>query len=259
MTNILITGGNGYLANALYTALNTNYSVTTVNRNDFDLSNTLQTNKWLSDKYFDVVIHTAIKGGHRLIKDDASVLDTNLKMYYNLLDNQQHYSKFINIGSGAEVYQPHSPYGLSKRVIRESVLGKENFYNLRAYGIFDENEMDTRFIKANITKYIQNKPMEITQDKLMDFFYIKDFTRLVQYYIDNSDVPKESDCCYAESFYLSEITNKINNLSDRRVDINIMNDGVTDKYIGINTPIDLNFVGLDMGIKLVYEKLLCKK
>ena len=126
MTNILITGGNGYLAKALYEALHINYSVTTVSRNDFDLSNTLQTNEWLSGKHFNVVIHTAIKGGHRLIKDGASVLDTNLKMYYNLLDNQQHYTKFINIGSGAEVYQTNSPYGLSKRVIRESVLDKNN-------------------------------------------------------------------------------------------------------------------------------------
>ncbi len=259
MINVLITGGNGYLAKALYTALNTNYSVTTVNRNDFDLSNALQTRQWLFDKHFDVVIHTAIKGGHRLIKDDASVLDTNLKMYYNLLDNQQHYVKFINIGSGAEIHQTNSPYGLSKHVIRTSILDKENFYNLRAYGIFDENEIDTRFIKANVMKYIQNKPMEITCDKVMDFFYMKDFTNLIQYYIDNNDVPKEFDCCYSESFHLSQIANKINKLSNYTVDINIVNEGIVDNYIGINTPIDLNFVGLDNGIKLVYENLLCKK
>lgn len=258
MTKILITGGNGYLAKALYKALHINYSVTTVSRSDFDLSDSFQTNQWLSNKHFDAVIHTAIKGGHRLIKDDASVLDTNLKMYYNLLDNQQHYVKFINIGSGAELHQTNSPYGLSKRVIRESVLGKENFYNLRAYGIFDENEIDTRFIKANVIKYIENKPMQITQDKVMDFFYTKDFASLVQYYIDNNVMPKEFDCCYTESFYLSQIANKINNLSDHTVDINIMNESATDNYIGTSTPIDLNFVGLDAGIKLVYENL-CKK
>jgi nucleoside-diphosphate-sugar epimerase len=259
MTNILITGGNGYLANALYEALHINYSVTTVNRDDFDLSNTLQANQWLSDKHFDIVIHTAIKGGHRLIKDTASVLDTNLKMYYNLLDNKQHYGKFINIGSGAEVYQTNSPYGLSKRIIRESLLDKNNFYNIRAYGLFDENEMDTRFIKASTVKYIQNKPIEITQDKLMDFFYMKDFIKVVQYYIDNNDTPKEFDCCYEESLYLSQIANKINNLSEHKVAINVMNENFADNYVGTNIPIDIKFIGMDAGIKLVYEKLLCKK
>jgi hypothetical protein len=84
---------------------------------------------------------------------------------------------------------------------------------------------------------------------------MKDFTKLVQYYIDTSNPLKEFDCCYSESCYLSQIANKINNLSEHTVGINIMNGGITDNYTGINTPIGLNFIGLDIGIKLVYEKL----
>ena len=259
MNRILITGGNGYIASSLYSELSDIYNITLLTRNDFDLTDSVATKNWFADKQFDVIIHTAITGGNRLVLDDSNVLDNNLKMYYNLLSVSSHYKKFINIGSGAELYAIDTMYGLSKHVIRSSLLERENFYNLRIFAIFDENELDRRFIKANIMKYIQNKPMEITQDKLMDFFYTKDFTKLVQYYIDTSDVPKEFDCCYTESFYLSQIANKINNLSEHKVGINIMNDGITDKYIGINTPINLNFVGLDTGIKLVYENLTCKK
>jgi nucleoside-diphosphate-sugar epimerase len=259
MTKILITGGNGYVGKSLYNSLCHNYSVTSVTRNEFDLIDTSQTNQWFSDKHFDVVIHTAIKGGNRLVTDCASVLDENIQMYYNLLANRQHYDKFINIGSGAEIYAPNSPYGLSKRVIQNSIWDKTDFYNLRVYGVFDENEMNTRFIKANITRYINGKDIIILQDKMMDFFYMKDFISTVRYYIDNVTVPKEFECNYNKSLYLSEIANKINELSHHKVAINVTNNTAGDNYTGGNTPIDIKFLGLDMGIKSVYEKLLCNK
>jgi dTDP-4-dehydrorhamnose reductase len=253
--NILITGGDGYIAKALYSSIGQRYQVTAINRSHVNLENSQRLAEWFDNKHFDVVIHAASKVGGRLVADDISVLDTNLQIYYNLLDNKHHYDKFINIGSGAELYATSSYYGLSKHVIRTSILQKENFYNIRVYGIFDENELDTRFIKANILKYIKGADIEILQDKMMDFFYMKDFTKLVQYYIDVSNPLKEFDCCYSESCYLSQIANKINNLSEHKVGINIMNGGITDNYTGINTPIGLNFIGLDIGIKLVYEKL----
>ena len=100
-------------------------------------------------KQFDVVIHTAVVGGSRLKKEDSSILDQNLKMHYNLLDQQDKYTKFIYFGSGAEVH-PNTPYGLSKFIINQSTKDKPNFHNLRIYGVFDENEWETRFIKTNI-------------------------------------------------------------------------------------------------------------
>jgi hypothetical protein len=130
MTNILITGGNGYVATALHAQLSKIYNVTSVTRNDFDLTNNKQTSKWFEDKHFDVVIHTAISGGNRLHKDSIEVLDNNLKMYYNLLDNSDRFVKLINIGSGAELHATTTPYGLSKHVIRRSVLEKDSYYNL---------------------------------------------------------------------------------------------------------------------------------
>lgn len=255
MAHILITGGNGYIATSVRNVLKDTHMITSISRADFDLADSHQTRAWFGDKFFDVVIHTAINGGSRLRTDATEVLDTNLKMYYNLLDNRGNFGRVINIGSGAELLSVNTSYGLSKHVIRTSLLEKENFYNIRVYGIFDENELDTRFIKANILKYINGVDIEILQDKMMDFFYMKDFTKLVQYYIDTNNPSKEFECCYSESFYLSQIANKINNLSTYKVGINIMNDGITDNYTGINTPLNLNFMGLDTGIKLVYEKL----
>jgi hypothetical protein len=88
---------------------------------------------------------------------------------------------------------------------------------------------------------------------------MKDFISTVRYYIDNVTVPKEFECNYNKSLYLSEIANKINELSHHKVAINVTNNTVGDNYTGGNTPIDIKFLGLDMGIKSVYEKLLCNK
>ena len=115
---ILITGGGGYIAKSIYAALKDDYSIVNPNRQELDLT-CKHSIKSFFDKhgYFDAVIHTAIKGGSRLNVDDWSVLDANLSMYYNLCSKERHFNKFINIGSGAEIYSPDTPYGLSKKAI----------------------------------------------------------------------------------------------------------------------------------------------
>ena len=63
--NILITGGNGYIAKSLSKGLwkgSNRYNITSITRNDFDLSNREATNKWFEGKHFDVIIHTAVVG-----------------------------------------------------------------------------------------------------------------------------------------------------------------------------------------------------
>lgn len=257
MKSILLTGGNGYLAKGLQSALGTQFNITSVTRADFDLSNSHQTNEWFSNRYFDVVIHTAISGGSRLRKDGPEVLDNNIQMYYNLVGNRTHFGRFINIGSGAELYQQDTPYGLSKHVIRQSLLGQEDFYNIRVYAVFDENELPTRFIKMSIRNYINREPIVITQDKYMDFFYMKDFVRLVEHYITSKSPHKETDCTYFSTPSLKGIAEKINTLGYYDVDIQYIAKGLANHYTSHspqrNLPIEV--YGWERGIELTYEAL----
>jgi len=251
---ILITGKNGYVGKSIHSYLYTKYDITTVGRQDFDLTNWGETNKWFEEKQFDVVIHTAVVGGSRLKEEDSSIMDQNLKMYYNLLHQQDKYTKFIYFGSGAED-SLNTPYGLSKFIINQSFKDKPNFYNLRIYGVFDENEWETRFIKTCIKKYISNKPMEIYQNKYMDFFYMKDLVSLVELYILNDNLPKEIDCTYCKSKTLYHITEIINHLNGHQVKIKINNSGIGTEYIGKFTDLGINYIGLENGIKETYNKL----
>jgi len=97
--------------------------------------------------------------------------------------------------------------------------------------------------------------MIIHQDKFMDFFYMEDLIYLVDYYINNDNLPKNIDCTYLNSFCLSDIVNKINNLSDYKCDISILKENYDKDYIGKFTNLGIKLIGIDDGIKIVYNKL----
>lgn len=254
LKKILITGGDGYIAKSLYNSLKNSYEITTLTRNNFDLNHFKVLDSYLKHKYFDVVIHCAVSGGSRLKEDTIGDMDNNLQMYYNLLNCKDRFGKLIQFGSGAEITEPETPYGLSKRVISKSISEQENFYNIRIFAVFDENELDTRFIKGNIQRYINKEQIIIHQDKFMDFFYMKDLVSLVDYYIQSENPPKEIDCSYSESHSLFNIANMINNLDTHKVHITFNQNEMGEKYCG-NSNILLNYIGLEEGIKQVYNKL----
>ena len=188
MKKILLTGSNGYISKSILSSFNnTDYDITKLNRSNFDLTDENSLKKWIDDKYFDVVIHTAIEGGNRLKQDDGNTLYRNILMYDNLLDCKNHYKKFITFGSGAEFSNPKSPYGLSKRIIADSINQNDNFYNLRIWGVFDENEDDRRFIKSNIRRYINKEPMLVSSNKKMDFIFMQDLIHIIKSYIENDN------------------------------------------------------------------------
>jgi nucleoside-diphosphate-sugar epimerase len=251
---ILITGGNGYIAKSLVRGFSDKHTITSVTRNDFDLSDPILTSEWFGSREFDVVIHTAIVGGSRLKNDTTDVVYKNIKMYENLCENRNCFSKLISFGSGAEIFQPTTPYGISKKIIADSIRNTDNFYNLRIFGVFDEDELETRFIKSNIIRYLKKEPMIIHSDKIMDFFYLPDLVSLVDYYINTQSPEKEVNCSYDQKFSLFSLAKKINELSVHQVPIILEEKNTLDFYCGSsNLPIDS--VGLLRGIKNTYNKL----
>ena len=142
MKNILITGGNGYIAKSIYSALHTKHNITTITRQDFDLTCWVSTNRFFKDKSFDIVIHTATSGGSRLKEEIDSTIRENLLMYRNLLNHRDKFTKFISFGSGAELSNPTTPYGISKQMIADSMSSKPNFLNIRIFAVFDDKVID---------------------------------------------------------------------------------------------------------------------
>lgn len=259
MKRILITGAEGYIGKSIYSAFSKKYDITCISRNNFDLTDSVALNNFFANQNkFDIVIHCAVKGGNRLVKDDYSIMDVNLTMYYNLLQHQgKSYKRLIHFGSGAEVLWTDKPYGFSKNVIARSSYERKDCYNIRIYGVFDSKELDRRFIKASIKRYLNKQPIVIHQDKYMDFFYMKDLLSLIEVYIlSNKELPKEVECCYNRPFSLSDIANIINSLDDYTVGIKVSENKFGDPYTGGSLENGLiQPIGLEMGIREMYKEL----
>jgi GDP-L-fucose synthase len=252
---VLITGGNGYIAKSIVEVLRKRNEVTVITRADFDLTDSKQTNKWFQDKWFDVVVHTAVVGGSRLNQDDSTIVDSNLKMYYNLAANKDKFHRLISFGSGAEKFAPDSPYGMSKKIIADSIRANDNFYTFRIFAVFDENELDTRFIKANLMRYFRKEPMVIHSNRLMDFFYMKDLITLIEYYLSAENPAKEVDCSYPQKYTLLNIAEMINNMEQHKVSIIVEEVGKFGVYCSDGTNIPIPIVGLCQGIQRTYRAL----
>jgi hypothetical protein len=126
-----------------------------------------------------LVIHTAVSGGNRLSLDGPDVVLSNLLMYDNLMRCRDKFTRLIYFGSGAEE-KADQPYGFSKHIISQLMKLDPKNINVKIYAVFDENELNTRFIKSNLLRYINRENMIIHQDKKMDFFYMKDLVSLVR-------------------------------------------------------------------------------
>jgi hypothetical protein len=62
---------------------------------------------------------------------------------------------------------------------------KDKFYNIRILAVFDENELEYKFVKSNVNNYINKKDIFIFQNKYMDFFHMEDLIILIKHYINN--------------------------------------------------------------------------
>ena len=251
---ILVTGKNGYIGSSIINKLKAyNYNITGVGREDFDLTDRKSTNTYFDCKKFDVIIHTAICGGSRLVHDGNDVLSNNIKMFYNLLNNQDKFGQLINFGSGAELNNPSLPYGLSKAIIWDVIKNNSKLNNIRIFGVFDENELDTRFIKTCLKKYKNKDPLIIHQNKLFDFIYMDDLVTIVNFIILNPNI-KSIDCCYNESYSLKEIAHYINGLNNHSCDITLKLTNTGSPYIGKFKNYNLNLIGLKLGINKMYDE-----
>ena len=205
---ILITGSNGYIGKAIQQNL-PGHELTLLHRSVCEITDEQQVDDFFLDApyvdKYDVVIHCAAAGGSRLKGDTPKVLHDNLKMFLNLYKHKDKFDTFIHFGSGAQYHAPDTYYGFSKRIISEIMETESNFFNLIIYGLFDKNEIETRFIKSCINNCKKNKPIKIHKNKQMDFFHMEDLLKLINEYISGTRKDQLVECVYMEKLDLYEI------------------------------------------------------
>ena len=254
---ILITGTNGYIGNHLSRVLP--YDVTCLHRGVCDLTDKKEVDDFFNQfGKFDIVIHCAVSGGSRLKNDEDDVFHNNIQMFLNLVRNKDSFDRLIHFGSGAEKIDKGA-YGFSKRVIANMIEELDNFYNLRIYGLFDENELSTRFIKSCVTSCLNGTDIEVHGTKKMDFFHMKDLESIINFYISSVKPPKTIDCCYSEKYYLHEIADHIRKYLKTNTEIHYHltepTEYIGEGSLGLDGIIDDDFIKrLNENIDILKEK-----
>jgi len=274
--NILINGGEGFIASNLNIYLtNIGHTVFAPSHTQLDVMVADNIKQFFDEHEIDVVIHTIAKGGRRIRKDVMSDCYDTLLMF----ENMRTYSKcklFINFGSGMEfdgrfnitevkeddifIRVPIDPYGLAKNIISRRMSGIPRCVNLRIFNCFGYNEAWHRLIRVAITSAIENKPITVV-DRKVDFFYIQDLCKVVEYAIKNHISCGDINCVYPKKYKVVDVVKMVqevvgcNNeiiISDKQPDYT----GDGNKLLELSLYAGLGkLIGLQKGIEETYQKI----
>lgn len=273
--NIAITGANGFIGRNCVEQLK-NHTLIPISRKTINLHDALEVKSFINDLNIDAIVHCAIEGGLRTKSDPIDIVYNNIKIATNLLNAKQ-YKLFINLASGAEydragsicnieeekllTCSPVDYYGFSKNVISRLVLAHKHGLNLRIFGCFNKDELDSRFLVKNIRNYIMGSNIVIYKNRVMNYIYLPDLISTIQYHLDDcpGSIYKDINAVYDASSSLTEIANIINTCGDHRVEITIETDGFALPYTGNGNKLKnlgIPFVGLEKGIRQCYFDIL---
>ena len=270
--NIVFTGQRGNLGKEIIPLLEKDH---TVHYSSIDYSNPKIVESFFRNRNPDFIIHAAIRGGRRTRTDIPEDLHNNILMFENLAAQR---IPMINICSGAaygrgeEIFKveekyfgnrvPTDYYGLSKYMITHRCRQYNHVYNLRFFNMFGVHAPDTMFTTANIKNYINKRDIQVFQDRFMDLFGILDVYKVIDFYLksgrDRLNLPKELNLVYQETKLLSEVAEMINNLSDYKVPIKILENGYDKAYCASGaelSKLNLKLDGLQKSLEYVYTNL----
>ena len=272
MKRILLTGSGGFIGKHLKQYLGKYYRLFTPRSYELNLLNAINTAKYIVNNNIEFIIHGASYGVK--ITSEATfenVTEPNIKMFDNLVTSNL---PMITIGSGAEYdksrelidvkeeefgnFIPKDPYGYSKYVISKRIENVDNVLNLRVFGIYGSEELESRVTSYIIRSNINHKPIELNQNVKFHFIWIDDFCEIVKYFIEHRINEKFLNATPDESIEILKLAEIVNNFSDFKSDIFIKNPSMNLQYTGNNTKLrsiikNINFTSYEDGLKRLLQ------
>lgn len=262
-SKILVLGSTGFVGGSIAEQLGKRYQVYTPARHELNLTDSQSVAKYFSNNTFDVIINCAGNTESNLFPFNVTAMTENLLIFNNLYAERKNYHKLINIGSGAEFDRCHNidcvieedlflktptdHYGLSKNIVSRLIFNTNNFYTLRLFGVFGQNESKSRLLK----KVISGESIKVA-DRYFDYFYINDLIPILDYYINHSPKYKDINVVYPNKIRLSDFLNQfceMHNLSKDNIKISNTLDLAYTGSANKLTDLQISFLGLSQGLK----------
>lgn len=272
---IFLTGGSGFIGRNLVEYLKPKYQVFAPAHKELELLNESVVREYFNRHKFDIVIHGAVRPGHRNAKDPSGQLYQNLRMFFNIIRNKDSFRKMIFLSSGA-VYDvsrplvrvkeedfgaciPADEHGFSKYIIAKYIEGSDDIVELRIFGIFGKYEdYSIRFISNAISKAIFGLPITIRQNRKLDYIYIDDLIPVVEYFMAHDSKHKVYNVTPDQSIELVSLAEKVKKISGKDLPILINSHGMGPEYSGDNCRLkneiaNLKLTPIDTAIEKIYR------
>ena len=272
---LLVTGGSGFIGRNICEQLASKYEIVAPSHDELDIIDSSAVDRFFAYRQFDVVVHAAVKPGHRNAKDPTSLFYSNTRMYYNLARHCNKYKKMIVLGSGAiydssqnlhkvnEDYYcdqlPKDEHGFCKSVCARDIENKDNITELRLFGVFGKYEdYAIRFISNAICKTLFDLPITIKQNRRFDYLYIDDLMPILEWFIQEEPTYKAYNVTPDHEIELYELAEMVIEISGKELPILVHNEGLGLEYSGDNSRLkaelgELKFTPIKMAVEQLYQ------
>lgn len=273
--NIFLTGGSGFIGRNIIEQLGSRHNILAPSHADLELLDENAVRTYLSAHDIDVVVHGAVRPGHRNAKDPSRQIDCNLRMFFNIIRNAGCYKKLFVLSSGLVYdmrhYQPkmsedyfdkHVPLdegGFSKYIIAKHCQCRADITELRVFGVFGKYEdYAIRFISNAACKAVLDLPITIKQNRCFDYIYIDDFITILDRFITDDIAPGAYNITPDNSIELLSLAEKVRSVANKDLPIRVAQEGLGIEYSGLNSKVrsaipDLSFTPIDTAISLLYD------
>jgi GDP-L-fucose synthase len=249
---LLITGGSGFIGRNLKEQLAPEFEILAPTHGELELLDEDAVSHFFRDHRINVVIHSAIKPGHRAAQDPTNLVFTNTRMFFNLMRNVERFDKLIFLSSGAvydmryyqpkmkedffDVHVPADETGFSKYICAKYAALSEKIIELRPFGVFGKHEnWQIRFISNMICKALFSLPLTMHQNRRFDYVYVDDLVSVIRYFILNEHKYNVYNVTPDSAIELLALAQKVIKLSGKALEIRVARDGMGLEYSGDNS------------------------
>lgn len=271
---VLLTGGSGFIGRHVADRLRATHEVLAPTHAELELTDAAAVSRWLAANPVDVVVHAAVKPGHRNAPDRTGLAERNLRQFFNLVRCREAFGRFVLIGSGA-AYGMHRPlvrvaesrlgeevpvdeHGFSKYVEALWLAGDRDAVELRPFGVYGPGEdYAIRFISNACCKALLGMPVTLRQDRLFSYVWVDDLAAVIERALgDGSEslAPGAYNVTPGEPVSLRAVADLVVRMSGRKVPVVIADDGVGPEYSGDGSRLaaalpGLTFASLAQGVE----------